>query len=138
MMLQQCQHYFNSHIDLLASVDGPCIIHRDFRPGNIIVHAGKIQGIIDWASARASFAEEDFCSLELGKWSSHLHYKKFFLAGYANIRPIPDYRMVMSLLQLNRILAIIGFTVKRGTWDSSHHRLYKKYRQFLEDFLSKF
>lgn len=58
----------DTHINLLDSVDGPCIVHRDFRPGNIIVNEGKIQGIIDWAGARASFVEEDFCPLEFGEW----------------------------------------------------------------------
>jgi aminoglycoside phosphotransferase (APT) family kinase protein len=39
----QCQDYFNHNINLLGSADGPCITHRDFRPGNILIHEGKIQ-----------------------------------------------------------------------------------------------
>jgi Ser/Thr protein kinase RdoA (MazF antagonist) len=56
-LLEQCRRYYDTHIKSINSVDGPCIIHRDFRPGNIMVHEGKLQGIIDWAGARASFAE---------------------------------------------------------------------------------
>ncbi len=41
-------------------MDGTCVVHRDYRPGNLIVHDGKLQGIIDWTGARTSFAEEDF------------------------------------------------------------------------------
>ena len=91
-------------------------MHRDFRPGNIIVHEGKLQGIIDWAGARASFAEEDLCSLEHGEWSNNPHSIKPLLAGYASIRPVPDYMRLIPFLRLNKAIATIGFTVKRGTW----------------------
>ena len=63
-LIQQCLDYDNVHLDLLTAVDGPCVVHRDFRPSNIIVHEGKLQGVIDWAGARASFTEEDLCTLE--------------------------------------------------------------------------
>jgi Ser/Thr protein kinase RdoA (MazF antagonist) len=62
---EKAYQYYKNNIDKLNLVDGPCFIHRDFRPGNIIVLDDKITGIIDWASARASFAEEDFSALEL-------------------------------------------------------------------------
>lgn len=133
-LLEQCRRYFDSRIDLLATVDGPCMIHRDFRPGNVIVNDGKIQGIIDWASGRASFAQEDFCPLEHGEWPALPASKKSFLAGYASIRPVPDYSAMMPLLRLSRAFATIGFTVKRGTWESSYVRAYKYNRQFLETF----
>lgn len=67
-LLKSCRHYLDIHIDRLLSSDGPCIVHRDFRPGNIIVNKEKVQGVIDWSSARASFAEEDFCPIEIGEW----------------------------------------------------------------------
>ena len=44
-LLQQSRKYYDAHVDLLLSVDGPCIIHRDFRPGNIMVKEGKLQGM---------------------------------------------------------------------------------------------
>lgn len=136
VLLQQCYHYFDTHIYLLTAVDGPCIIHRDFRPGNIIIHEGKIQGIIDWASARASFAEEDFCPLEHGEWSANATIKKSLLTGYASIRPIPPYHRIMPLLRLSRAIATIGFTIKQGTWQSSHASVYQFNRQFLDTFLN--
>jgi Ser/Thr protein kinase RdoA (MazF antagonist) len=133
-LLEQCHHYFNMHINLLASVDGPCMIHRDFRPGNLMVNDGKILGIIDWASGRASFAEEDFCPLELGEWSTNASTKKSFLKGYSSIRPVPDYSAIMPLLRLNRAFATVGFTVKQETWKNPHAPLYQRNRQFLETF----
>lgn len=131
-LLEACRLYYRIHVDHLMSVDGPCIIHRDFRPGNLIVHNGKLQGIIDWAGARASFAEEDFCSLEHGEWSKNLNNKKSFLSGYASIRPIPDYNRILPFLRLNKAIATIGFTVKRETWNNSSAQLYQYNRLYIE------
>ena len=134
-LLKKCRQYYGQHIDALNTVDGPCIIHRDFRPGNLIIDHGKIQGIIDWSSARGGFAEEDFCLLEFDEWSTHSSYKNSFLAGYASIRKVPDYRCILPLLRLSRAIGAIGFTVKRGTWQSKGSKIYQFNRQYLESFL---
>ena len=133
-LIEQCQRYYEAHVDMLMSVDGPCCVHRDFRPGNLIVESGKLQGIIDWSGARASFAEEDFCSIEHGEWGLNPYMKTFFLTGYARIRPVPDYQPLIPFLRLNRAIATIGFTVKRGTWENTNARVYQYNRQFLETF----
>ena len=135
-LLKQCRHYYDTHIHLLSAADGPCMVHRDFRPGNIMVHDGKLQGIIDWASGRASFAQEDFCPMEHGEWPTNLHNKKSFLAGYASVRAVPDYSSMMPLLRLSRAFATIGFMLKSGTWDNSHARVYQFNRLFLETLFS--
>jgi hypothetical protein len=135
-LLANVRRYYDKHIDLLLGVDGPCIIHRDFRPGNIMINHGQIQGIIDWSSARGGFAEEDFCPLEFGEWSKNPSYKKSFLDGYAKIRKIPDYHRILSLLRLSRSIGAIGFTVKRGTWQTKGSKIYQFNRQYLESFLN--
>lgn len=131
-LIEQSRLYYQYHVNLLELVDGPCIVHRDFRPGNLMVHNGQLQGIIDWAGARASFAEEDFCSIEHGEWTNNLHFKKALLAGYATIRPVPDYNRLMPFLRLNKAIATLGFIIKRGTWNNSSASLYEYNRQFLE------
>lgn len=131
-LIEQCCLYYDRNLNLLTSVDGPCIIHRDFRAGNVIVDNGKLRGIIDWSSGRASFAEDDFCPMEHGEWTSDVQRKKSFLSGYANIRPVPDYRAIMPFLRLNRAIATVGFTVKSGTWNNRNSRAYRFHRQFLE------
>lgn len=133
-LIDQCQHYYETHVDLLLSADGPCMTHRDFRPGNILIHEGKIQGIIDWARGCASFAEEDFCSLEHDAWLANRALKDSFLAGYACIRPVPSFNAIMPLLRLNQALTIVGFTVKRGTWQNIHSEIYTYNRRYLETF----
>lgn len=133
-LIDQCRGYYYSNLYLLDSVDGPCMIHRDFRPGNLMIDHGKIQGIIDWSSGRSSFAEDDFCPLENKEWSSHANIRKAFLTGYSTIRQIPQFKEIMPFLKLSRAVAAIGFTVKRGTWESSSIDLYKKNRHFLNEF----
>lgn len=133
-LLEECRRYYSIHLDLLTGVDGPCIIHRDFRPGNIIIHNGRVHGIIDWASGRASFADEDFCAMEHGEWSINSKSKDSLLAGYASIRPIPDYNKIMPLLRLNKALATIGFTVKNNSWQNVNARIYQFNRRFIETF----
>lgn len=32
--------------------DGPCVVHMDFRPGNILINDNKVTGIIDYESQR--------------------------------------------------------------------------------------
>ena len=129
-LLQICRRHFDKDIDLLLSADGPCVIHRDFRPGNIIAAEGKVRGIIDWSSGRGGFAEDDFCPLEFGEWPAD--YKGSFLEGYASVRKVPDYKPMMPLLRLNRAVAAVGFTVKRGTWESRNSKLYQFNLSYLE------
>lgn len=131
-LMERCRRYYDAHVHLLILGDGPCIVHRDFRPGNMIVSDGKLRGIIDWASARAGFAQEDFVPMEHGEWLIDPESRKAFVAGYASIRPVPDYEEMMPLLRLSKAIATIGFTVKRGTWNSSHARIYQFNRHFLE------
>jgi serine/threonine protein kinase len=129
-LLETCKRHFERDIDLLLSADGPCVIHRDFRPGNIIASDGKVQGIIDWSSGRGGFAEDDFCPLEFGEWPSGC--KSSFLEGYASIRKVPDYKRMMPLLHLSRAVAAVGFTVKRGTWESRNSKLYQFNLRYLK------
>jgi hypothetical protein len=95
----------------------------------------RLIGIIDWSLGRASFAEEDFCPMEHGEWPVLPASKKSFLSGYASIRRIPDYHPKMPLLRLGRSVAIIGFSVKRGTWNRANARVYQSNRHFLERLL---
>lgn len=130
-LIVKLRHYFDKTQHLIAKADGPCLIHRDFRPGNIILTNHRLCGVIDWSSARASFAEDDFCPIEHGEWGDFNHYKENFLEGYSRIRKIPEYHQLMPLLRLNRAIAVIGFTVKRNTWNTTNFRPYQFNRQFL-------
>ena len=133
-LIEKCLMYYENNLYLLNSVDGPCIVHRDFRQANVMIYNSKVQGIVDWSSARASFAEEDFCTLIHDEWDFSPLSKESFLAGYAAIRKVPDFNKIMPLLQLSRSIAIVGFTVKQGTWDNDDADTYQFNRNFLENF----
>ncbi len=136
-LLEQCRVYYAANLYLLDSVDGPCIVHRDFRQTNVMISKNKVQGIIDWSSARASFAEEDFCVLKHAGWWPNSLSKKSFLMGYASIRPVPDFEKIMLLLRLSRAIATIGFTVRTGTWNGNDAYIYQYNRNFLGRLFSK-
>lgn len=131
-LIEKCRLYHEKHINSLLTADGPCTVHRDFRPGNLIVDNNKLQGVIDWAGARASFAEEDLCSLEHGEWSNHLKYKKAILKGYESVRKIPDYNHLVPFLRLNRAIATMGFLLKRGIWNGANSSLYQYNLDFVK------
>lgn len=133
-LIKNAECYFEKHLFLIESVDGPSIIHRDFRPGNLLINQGKLAGIIDWAGARSGFVEEDLFSLEHGEWAKNRMIQKPFLEGYASIRPLPNYTLLLPLLRLNKAIASIGFTVKKGTWNNKDAIFYQYNRQFLETF----
>jgi Ser/Thr protein kinase RdoA (MazF antagonist) len=129
-LLETCRRYFDKDVHLLLSADGPCVIHRDFRPGNIIASDGKVSGVIDWSSGRGGFAEDDFCPLEFGEWPEGC--KDSFLKGYSSVRKVPAYKPMLPILRLSRAVAAFGFTVKRGTWESKSSKLYQSSRRHLE------
>lgn len=134
-LLQQCRSYYDVHLDLLHEADGPCMVHGDFHPGNIIVEQGSLRGIIDWATAHNGFAEEDLYMIEGGGWDLSDMAKDAFLRGYSTIRPVPAYQKMVSLLQLSKRLAIIGFTVRTDTWKTKHAPIYETIRSRLEMFM---
>ncbi len=135
--ITKCQRYYNKHRSKLDGVSGPCIVHRDFRPGNLMIYQGKFQGVIDWAGARASFLQEDFCSVEHGEWLQKPDIKKAFLKGYESIRPVPEYTSLIPFLRFNKAIATIGFTVKRGTWNNAYKKVYQYNRRFIDTLLSE-
>lgn len=131
-LTEKASTYVNDNIHLLKLADGPCIVHRDFRPGNIMIDQGKLNGIIDWASARAGFAQEDFQAFHLQEWSDSKDVNEAFIQGYKSVRAIPDYKTMMPLLHLSRAFATVGYTLKIGTWNGVHSKIYKKNIKYID------
>lgn len=136
-LLDDCRHYYEANLHFIRSADGPCITHGDFRPGNLIVEKQRVTGIIDWASAKIGFAQQDLCSWLHGEWLFQKQVKDAFFSGYASVRPVPEYKAVMPLLEVNKSLATIGFLVKQNTWSNLQTALYRFNRSFLEQFFHK-
>lgn len=137
-LLQNVDNYFQNHQKLFMSIDGPCITHRDFRAGNILIHEGKLSGIIDWAGIYSGFAEEDFVPLEHhNEWPMDASKKQAFLDGYSSVRPIPNYLNILPLLQLKKALEILGFIIKTNSVNCKNSQLYLDNYDFLQNFFNK-
>lgn len=58
--------YIDKNIDCLEFQNGPRLLHNDFHPKNIIVHDGKLSGIIDWECSQ--YGEPDFDLSHIIHW----------------------------------------------------------------------
>jgi len=97
----------------LPAPDGPCWAHNDYRPGNILVEDGQITGLIDFESARGGSADRDFTKVSHYVWKPDPATKPAFLAGYAGIRPVPDFERTLTLYQLHNALGGVAWCVRR-------------------------
>ena len=70
----------------------------------------QIQGVIDWSSGRGGFAEEDFCPIEQGEWSSSHAIKKRSL-------PVMQASVHSSLSRVNAT-----FTSEQSYWSDWVYR----------------
>jgi aminoglycoside phosphotransferase (APT) family kinase protein len=135
-LLKKLDNYFSSNLSKIKSVDGPCITHRDFKPGNVIVKNDKIKSLIDWEIAHYYFAEEDFSQMQYLVWNLYPHTKKTFFEGYKSQRPIPNLE-IMPLLNLNKCLGAIGFTIVRDTYKNKHKFIFDFHMKFLKKFIKE-
>lgn len=67
VIIEQAFDYLHAHIDVLDYQRGPCLLHNDFHPKNIIIKDGRVSGIIDWECAQ--YGEPDFDLVHLFHWS---------------------------------------------------------------------
>ena len=129
--LEKCRRYFDKHVAELGLLDGPCITHRDYRPGNIMAFNGNIQGVIDWEIARGGFSQEDFAHMEHMVWSKDDSSKEPFLEGYARHRKVPTFEGALPVLRFCKALGVIGLTITRGTWQKSHRDIFNSNAAFV-------
>jgi Ser/Thr protein kinase RdoA (MazF antagonist) len=133
-LLKKIEDFYTLNIEKLENVDGPCVVHRDFRPGNVLVKESSIVGLIDFENSLFNFAEEDFSQMEHLVWEKYPKTKEFFLKGYKNIRKLPDFERILPLLRINRALGSIGFTIERNTLKTSHKFVFEENLKFLNNF----
>jgi Ser/Thr protein kinase RdoA (MazF antagonist) len=113
-LLSQVEQYFATNLPLADRLDGPCIVHRDFKPGNIIAEKQKVLGVIDWENSRGSFAEEDFVRMDLLVWSHSEKSKQPFLEGYQSVRKLPNIEEMLPFLRIVRALGAIRIYRSQG------------------------
>lgn len=117
-------HYFELTFPTLPAPDGPCIIHMDFRPGNILVNDDNICGIIDFESARVGSTEIDFTKVNRDIWRKQPGTRDAYVAGYETIRPIIDLGSLLSFYSFYDAFNSVGWCKMRGA---------EKHQTFLQE-----
>lgn len=113
-LFEQCIVYFNEAFSDLPEPDGPCLVHMDFRPGNILVDNDKVTGIIDFESARGGSSEVDFTKLNRYFWQSNPLSKRGYINGYSTIRPLIDLTRVLPFYDFYDAFSAVVWCKKRG------------------------
>ncbi|RAV08181.1 phosphotransferase family protein [Paenibacillus contaminans] len=113
-LFTRCVDYFDEAFHALPQQDGPCIVHMDFRPGNILLHDGKVAGIIDFESARGGSSEIDFTKVNHYIWEVYPHTRKPYIQGYESVRPIIDLDKVLPFYSFYDAFGAVVWCKNRG------------------------
>lgn len=112
--LDACQSVFAKFYENLPTPDGPCVVHMDYRPGNILVRDNKIQGLIDFESSRGGSADADFTKVKLYVWDKYPGTKEAFIKGYQSIRSLPDIENTLPFYQFYNALGGVAWSIRRN------------------------
>lgn len=108
------QAYLNGHITKLNKGGQPCLIHFDYRPGNILINDGKIVGIIDFENSRGGLAAIDFTKISNLFWNTYPNSKSLFLDGYKSIRKLPELETELPIYRFYHAVGGIAWCIRRG------------------------
>jgi aminoglycoside phosphotransferase (APT) family kinase protein len=98
----------------LPAPDGPCAVHYDYRPANVLAQDGVITGLIDFESARGGSAERDFSKIQSEVWDTNPATQEPFLAGYRRVRPLPDLEHTLTYHALHNAFGGVDWCLRRG------------------------
>lgn len=126
-LFEKCINYFEGSFSVLPPPDGPCVVHMDFRQGNILTNNNMVVGIIDFESARGGSSEIDFTKINRYVWEvnpqSRISYKK----GYSTIRPLMDLETILPFYNFYDAFSAVVWCKNRGI---------EKNRAFLKESIS--
>jgi aminoglycoside phosphotransferase len=97
----------------LPEPDGPCWVHHDYRPGNVLVEDNRFCGLIDFESARGGSVDLDFIKIKNEVWDIYPNTKEPFFRGYASIRPVPAIEQSLPYYSLYIAFGGIAWCVRR-------------------------
>ena len=97
----------------LPDPDGPCWVHADFRPANILVNEGHVTGLIDFESARGGSADFDFVKISHAVWDAVPGTEEAFLSGYDSVRPHPAINRALAFYRLHNAVGGLAWCVRR-------------------------
>ncbi|MFF2886300.1 phosphotransferase family protein [Paenibacillus sp. NPDC057967] len=113
-LYERCILHFDEIFSALPEPDGPCMVHMDFRPGNILVNGSEVAGIIDFESARGGSSEIDFTKVNRYIWEANPKTKLPFIEGYQSIRPMMVLENVLPLYDIYDAFSSVVWCENRG------------------------
>lgn len=102
----------------LPDPDGPCLVHGDYRPGNVLIQEGRITGLLDFESTRGGDAVWDFVKIESRVWDRWPGTRPGFLEGYVSVRSLPDIERTLPFYRLYSAFGGVGWCVRRSAVDT--------------------
>lgn len=111
---------------VVSFLSGPCIVHRDYRPGNLLVRERKITGVIDFENTLQGFPEEDFALMQALVWDENPTTKEDFINGYTTIRKLPCLERVMPFLLFCKSLGVLGVTSSSKDNNEIHRDVHER------------
>lgn len=106
--------HFNGIFSALPAPDGPCLVHMDFRPGNILVNGNQVTGIIDFESVRSGSSEIDFTKVNRYIWEVNPCTKLPYMEGYQTIRPMMALETVLPFYDFYDAFSAVVWCKNRG------------------------
>lgn len=93
---QACRDFFDRHEETLRG-GHPCVVHRDYRPGNLLVDpvTYAITGLLDFEAVQSGDPGVDFAKVESEFFRQRPDARPHFHAGYASVRSLPDPREML-------------------------------------------
>ncbi|OAX48123.1 phosphotransferase family protein [Paenibacillus sp. AD87] len=113
-LYEQCILHFDGVFSALPDPDGPCFVHMDFRPGNILVNGNKVTGIIDFESARGGSSEIDFTKINRYIWEVNPRTKSPYFEGYQTIRNMLNLEIVLPFYNFYDAFSAVVWCENRG------------------------
>lgn len=113
-LYERCVAYFNKAYSTLPEPDSPCVVHLDFRPGNLLVQDHKITGIIDFESSRGGSSEIDFTKVNRYIWERNPATREIFEEGYNSIKTLIDLKRTLPFYSLYDSFCGVAWCAKRG------------------------
>lgn len=113
-LYESCILHFDRVFSALPDPDGPCIVHMDFRPANILVNGNEVAGIIDFESARGGSSEIDFTKVNRDIWEVNPRTKMPFIEGYQSTRPMLELENVLPFYDFYDAFCAVVWCKNRG------------------------
>ncbi|MFJ2043699.1 phosphotransferase family protein [Paenibacillus taichungensis] len=113
-LYERCILHFDGVFSALPDPDGPCLVHMDFRPGNILVNGNKVTGIIDFESARGGSSEIDFTKINRYIWEVNPRTKSPYFEGYQTIRNMLNLEIVLPFYNFYDAFSAVVWCKNRG------------------------